>query len=815
MKLPIDAIEADVRSALSQTNRLVVTAETGAGKSTRVPVWMADEMSGRVLVVEPRRVACQALAGFLASEQGERVGGFFGSRVRFGDASSDDTQVLFATPGIAVKMLAADTPWFDAVVVDEFHERSCEMDLIVAVLASNRRFRDVPLVVTSATLDATEVGEALGAQTFHTEGRTFPVSLSYRGDNTSPSGDGLDSRVAEAVDHAINNLEGDVLVFLPGMSEIRSAQSALRLPGSIDVEIVHGSRPPEQLQRVLRASSRRTVFLSTNVAETSVTIPGVRVVIDSGLAKTKVHRAGRSALATVAIAQDSMDQRMGRAGRVADGWCIRLWSERFRPSPYSPPEIERVELDDLILDAANCGLVGRRFDRAKWVTEPPEFAVERARERLRSLGAWDGDELSEKGKALAELPMSADEAALLVDPPDAIAGTLCDLVAILQARGSLLLSLNEVRGNVGAIKDARAELLEGVTNEVDEALTVLRRGNSSHGVSGRRLDETRKITRQLRDILGVGRDQGNSTRGLAEHILRRLPETGFVLRPRASDAKSSRRRGRGRPWANGEIEVNVRPYQPADPFTDAKDPDAAVILETFWLSSGTHVFGLGRMVLPTTRSVLAEAGIGEVVIGKLNLKKGRAPRVTAHRKTELASVTLQDEEVPLRGRELCEAVAELVMKRRLFKGAAEPIRDALFGWKLIAEWPEPAELGAEPKSAPDATPVEWLAERLEELGVRTNQDLQLIENEDLIPDLADATGVARFAFEPILAEFPRVWEHQGARYSVEVAPSRKLVTLEPANKSAKNRAEPDRKFVPRFRGFGVRYRQASRIVRIR
>lgn len=788
-----------------------MTAETGAGKSTRVPVWVAEELGGRVLVVEPRRVACQALAGFLASEKGESVGEYFGSRVRFGDQSSDATRVLFATPGIATKMLAAKERWFDAILVDEFHERSCDMDLIVAAMTSRADLRDVPLVVTSATLDAAEVSSVIGGQKFHTEGRTFPVSVSYRDEVTGPTTDDLENRVSRAVSYAIEELQGDVLVFLPGMREIRACETALRVPGGVAVEVVHGSRPPEQLQRVLRKSERRTVFLSTNVAETSVTIPGVRVVIDSGLARTKVHRAGRSALATVAIAQDSMDQRMGRAGRVADGWCIRLWAERFRPAEFSRPEIERVELDDLLLEAANCGLVGSKFDYAKWVTKPPEFAVERARQRLSNLGAWDENgRLSQRGEALANLPMSADEAALLVDPPDAIAGTLCDLIALLQVRGSLM------TGDSNRFRDARAELLQGVTDEVSEALVLLRRGDEAkHGLSSRRLREARSVSRQLREIIGVGRNDGNATEGLASHLLKRLPETGFVLRPRAKDAESSRRRGSGRPWANGSTEVSVRPYRPFDPHTEAKDPDAAVILETFWLTSGTRVFGVGSMVLPTTKRALAEAGLGEVTLGELDVRKGSRPRVRAQRETRLADVVLQDEMVDLTGDELCDAVAGLILANRLFKGAAEPTRDALFHWSILAEWPDPEEIGVDVSPPPFEEPRAFLADRLMTLGVRSNQDLQLVEVDDLVPDLTSEAGVMAFVLEPIVEEFPRVWEHQSARYDVEAEPRLRRVTLTPMNKVAKGRGEPDRKFLPRFRGFSVRYRKASRLVQLR
>jgi len=628
MQLPIDDIRGDFDRAISRSKRLVVTAETGAGKSTRVPVWLTEHADdGLVLVVEPRRVACHALADFLSSQRGESTGGFFGSRVRFSDRSSDRTRVLFCTPGVALRMLADPEPDVAGFVVDEFHERSWQMDLVVAAAASLEKFRGVPLILTSATIDAEEAAGAIGAEMLHATGRTYPVDIRYDKSAVEPSDDNLGQRAARAVEKALSSAEGDVLVFLPGIKSIRATESALGRR-SEEILIVHGSQPPEAMRRVFQDSDRRRIYLSTNVAETSITLPGVRIVIDSGLAKTRIHRAGRAALATIPISQASMEQRAGRAGRVAEGICIRLWSERHRPEPYRTPEIERVELDDMLLQAAELGLAVGQSKSVTWVTEPPKFAVERAQARLENLAAVKEDQLTERGSRLASLPVSAEEAALLVGAPPDIDATLCDLVAILQSRGSLTRSLDGMDGGrIAAIKEARSQLFKGVTDEVTMSLKLLREGDArQHHLSSRRLDEARAISRQLRDLVGAS---GESLEGLDRFILERLPEAGFVLRPRAQRKKS---RSRSQPWANGEIEVNVYVFEPPDSRTNPIDATAAVILETEWLSSGTSVFGIGRMLLPTRPRTLADAGIGQTTIDnpQLSKKQGRV-RIFADR----------------------------------------------------------------------------------------------------------------------------------------------------------------------------------------
>lgn len=810
MTLPIDDLRDEFERRLHSAKRLVVTAETGAGKSTRVPVWLAERCPGLILVVEPRRVACDALADFLSSERGEATGGFFGSRVRFSDRSSERTRVLFCTPGVALRMLAEGSAP-GAIVVDEFHERSWQMDLVVTAAASLPRFRSVPLILTSATIDAEAAAKPLGATTLHATGRMFPVDVSYDATTIEPTAEQLGPRTASAIRKALRTHEGDVLVFLPGIKEIRDVEASL---GRVDEEVlvVHGSQPPEAMRRVFQRATRRRIYLSTNVAETSITLPGVRIVIDSGLAKTQLHRAGRAVLATVPISEASMQQRAGRAGRVAAGVCVRLWSERFGAEPYQRPEIERVELDDLLLQAAELGLFGAAFDGATWITPPPSFAVQRALLRMRSLAAVDQTGLTARGKQLARLPVAADEAALLVDAPPAIDATLCDLVAILQSRGGLLRPLDDLDARErSAVVAARSDLLAGVGDEVTMNLRLLRSGEArTHHLSQKRLDEARAISRQLRELTGA---RGEATQGLDAFLVSRLPQTGFVRRPRAEQSTA-----RSVPWANGTVEVQVFAFEPLDPAVEPRKASAAVVLETDWLASSSGVRGIGRMVLPSDPRVFAAAGLGEAKVTDVQLDKSSPGRIkiTATRELQLAGVCLASDEVELIGAELHRAVAELVLANRLFRGAGDALRDALHAWALLAQWRGEPVAEHRTSSAPAPTDAAaWLAQRLATLGVAAAEDLALLDAADLVPDLAAATGVPAWIAEPIVKAFPRVWTHEGGQYACTVLAASRTVELEPIDGKARKQKEPSVGALPRFQGFRVVYVQGSRRLTLR
>lgn len=826
--LPVDDIRADFEQALGNRAPVIVTAPTGSGKSTRLPLWMDEALDGPILVVEPRRVACRSLAEWLSQQRGERVGATIGYTVRFDDRTSDETRVQFATTGVVLRMLDERGDWpFAGVLIDEFHERSWQVDLILAILRQRlARGDDFELALTSATLDAPELADELDATLLEATGRTYPVDIGYWGEPAAPSAKGLDGRVRDAVAQALSDdPEGDVLVFLPGKGEISDCESALgALKSSHEFEAVqvHGGLQSHQMGRALDQSHQvRRVYLATNVAETSLTLPGVTTVIDSGLARMMIHRGGRSALARVPIAEDSMDQRAGRAGRVRPGRCIRVWSRRFRPSTTTEPELERIELDDMMLHAGSAGMDIEHFEEAPWVTQPPQFAVDAARERLRRIGGFDaGGGLTQKGRRLAELPVDCHDARILIDADGATAALACDLVALLQLNGRLVLG-----GGGRDVHRARAELAAGLDNEVFVQAAFLRHGHSRrHRLHGGALDEARKTSSSLRSLFGLSATSPTdddldfpSTHAFASHLLGRVPEAAFVVRKRALKRRKGGkpRPGRSEPWGNGDVELSVWPYEPPRlEHEDAPDaPVAGLVLDHFWLGDGgTGVRGNGSLVVPCTYDQLADAGLGEQSVGRVRKLGGQPPRFVAEIERELAGVKISSREEALFGRRLCEAVADFVYENRYLKGVGARILDALHLWNLLARWPEPERYW---RDEPAPEPAEYLIERLETLGLTSSDELILIEPEDLIPDLEDILGIAGYDLDAYRDDFPRTWEHMGREYECGVQVSSRKIMLEPANKKAKRGKDPNPQHLPRFRGFSVYFRNASRVVPLR
>ncbi|TNF24256.1 MAG: ATP-dependent RNA helicase, partial [Deltaproteobacteria bacterium] len=371
-ELPIDALRQAFDAAL-RAGPVVVTAPTGSGKSTRVPSWCP----GPVLVVEPRRVACRSLARRVAELEGTSVGAEVGYHVRDDRRASDATRILFATPGVVLRWLAGGAALpFATVILDELHERSLDVDLLLALLLSRR---PAQLVAMSATLDAERVAAHLGGTLLRGDGRLFPVAVSYLGEPAAlPTSEGLADRVADAVARAEQD-PGDVLVFLPGKAEIARVADRLERRCPHEVLQLHGALPAEVQDRAFSPGPRRRVILATNVAETSLTLPRIGVVIDAGLVRRTRYHHGRGVLTLTAIAGDSADQRTGRAGRLGPGVCYRLWGRAGRLEPVTPPEIARESLVPLVLGAAACGA---DVDALAFLDPPAGHAVAQARGEL-------------------------------------------------------------------------------------------------------------------------------------------------------------------------------------------------------------------------------------------------------------------------------------------------------------------------------------------------------------------------------------------------------------------------------------------------
>ncbi|MFT5128427.1 MAG: ATP-dependent helicase HrpB [Rhodothermales bacterium] len=814
--LPIHAIRDEFAECLKGAAPVVVVAPTGSGKSTCLPIWMAEATSGMVLVIEPRRVACRSLAAYVATKMQTNLGQGVGYRIRFADRSTPDTRVLFVTPGVALRMLQQrDKLPFTSVLIDEFHERGCEVDLALAALL--QRDEVSSLVITSATIDAEPLAQHVGGVILRAEGRTFPVTTEHLGSDPVPSPSQLEQRVTDAVSHCLKKEStGDMLVFLPGKREIENCTTALgSLARTHNLQLfkVHGTLPIEQIASALEAhKGNRRVFLSTNVAETSLTVPGVTAVIDSGLVKMRLHRAGRSSLVLQPISQASMDQRAGRAGRVAPGRCVRLWSSQHRPAAETPPEITRIELDDILLNAIACGLDPTS---ALWPTPPPEFAVGAALERLRALSAVNtAGDITTYGKQLLKLPVSVHEARLLVDVPAALRGTVADVVALLQVRGRLFLntwSLGD--GERAQIEQARRELVAGSQDEVYAHLYCLRSGHAGrHQLNRSALAEARQLSTALRSLLDVGPptdDHASLPSGaeLAAFLLKRWGEAGFVLRKRAlgkaRGAASHQGKSRSEPWGNGQVELMVYPY--ADWGEESKKwPVAGIILEHQWIGKqGTGVQGIGGMVLPCTYKQLADAGLGEEKVQDAKRERGK---IRGSVERIHAGIVLEIVEMALTGDALRQAAAGLIRDNRLLKGAAVMVSDDLHLARLLCEGRESIDAYTDIAT--------FLCGRLEELGVESSEDLTLLEPDDLRPALQRIFSVSEYDLNALRNDFPRQWILNRAVFDCHVDSRKRTVDLIPANKLAKANP-PEAWLLPKFQGYSVRYQKASRTVKLR
>lgn len=421
--LPIDEKLPELLRVLAAHSAVVLSAPPGAGKTTRAPPALVDSGllgANRVLMLQPRRVAARAAAARMAEERGERLGGEIGYHIRFERRASRDTRVLVATEGVVVRMLQ-DDPFLEGVgcvVFDEFHERGLHADLALAMV---RRVQtqvrpDLKILVMSATLDAAAVAPFLGdCPAVASAGRLHPVDVRYLRHDSSRD---PCEEVAAGIGQALRETTGDVLAFLPGKGEIRRTREMLAATVAGDCLLceLHGDLPVEEQHAALRPALRRKIVLSTNVAETSVTVEGVTAVVDSG--KARVLRCdpnlGLNRLELVRISRASADQRAGRAGRTAPGVCWRLWTEREQRAlqAHETPEIMRVDLSGAALELLCWGESPREFP---WFEAPPAAALDRALELLARLGAVERGELSPLGRQMARLPVHPRIARLLVE----------------------------------------------------------------------------------------------------------------------------------------------------------------------------------------------------------------------------------------------------------------------------------------------------------------------------------------------------------------------------------------------------------------
>jgi ATP-dependent helicase HrpB len=406
-ELPVDDWIPSIVAAVRTRRAAVVVAAPGAGKTTRVPPALVDD--GRVLLLQPRRVAARSIARRIAEERGWTLGREVGWHVRFERRFTDQTRLIVATEGILTARLQQDPLLTDiqTIVIDEFHERSIHADLGIALAKQAWTARDdLRIIVMSATLDAAQVAAYLDdAPIFDIPGRLHPIDIRYQ-----PGG-----QVAHAVSEAIAATTGQVLCFLPGAGEVNRAVGEIgRMLPAVEVIPLHGSLPPEAQDEAVRVASRRRVIVATNIAETSLTVPGVTAVVDSGLHKIARYDPDRAidSLDLARISRDSADQRAGRAGRTAPGVVRRLWDAADKLRPHREPDIRRIDLSGPALDILAWGGDPSVFP---WFEAPDPAGLSAALELLGMLGAVDRGKLTDVGRAMGRLPVHPRLARILIE----------------------------------------------------------------------------------------------------------------------------------------------------------------------------------------------------------------------------------------------------------------------------------------------------------------------------------------------------------------------------------------------------------------
>lgn len=782
--LPIEEVRAAVEEVLDRLGRVVISAPTGSGKSTCVPVWLTER--GRVLVVEPRRVACSALAARVGDMVRSEMGaGAVGYVVRHANTMSSKSRIVFATPGVVLRWLAnpESSPQFDVIVLDEFHERTLQTDLLAAIALSQQR---KPLVVMSATVAGDRVAAYIGGEHVSGKGRMHPVDISYAaGGLLLPDARELAERVARAVNRVWDEATGDILVFVPGKGEIRACARSIAAarPKARIIEL-HGGLSLKDQGRVFASSKERKVIVATNVAETSLTVPGIGVVIDTGLVRRTRYHGGRGVLTLVPIATDSATQRSGRAGRTRAGMCVRLWSEQARLSDVTPPEIARDSLVPLVLAACNAGADVRSLP---FLDPPAPHAVEAAFQELGELGALTniepeagGATLTSVGASLFRLPIEPALGRLLVEAqrrPEPTPGDVLDLVAALSVRGAMFHSTWEDE-DLRAIKNDALALIAAVRCDPGQRREVQRRAWDE--AQQRRVELSRLVGRS-KALSAVG--DKVDVEGLKATVLTALPTSVFVKRKRQRKTTAT--------WGGPGVEVTLG----RESALDAEKVDAMCALALF-AAGGAHGKPMLRVsaAVPLRFNDLVKAGIGDEAVTHVAKVKRRI--VATLERSYGGRVIGQREEAP-KGALARQAIAKLMLERRLFRRAVDDAQEGLRRWALARRLARMRRV--DPFEGADGDTLElpeFVAQRLSDLGVESGNDLALLEAVDFAVEPLPDSVASRLS-----RDFPSECTIGGRHYRCVYEVATNTVVLELTKGDGKR--PPPVALLPRFAGMKV------------
>jgi ATP-dependent helicase HrpB len=554
--LPIHRYRGEIIAALRESNRVILEAPTGSGKSTQVPQMLLEsgvlKVNERAVILQPRRIAARMLAARVAHERDGKIGDEVGYQIRFEDRSSRATRLLFVTEGILLRQMTGDPTLggVGAVIFDEFHERNLYSDICLALaIKLQRDLRpDLRVIVMSATLDTKQLETFLDpCKMIRCEGRTFPVDIEYLSrapDDREPVWESAAAVLQQKYDPG----SGSALVFMPGAYEIQRTIQAVRarLGGETMVVPLHGELPPEQQDVAVAGDGPPRVIVSTNVAETSLTIDGVTMVVDSGLARIARHDPyrGINTLLVENISRASADQRAGRAGRTAPGRCVRLWTARDHEGrvAHELPEVRRVDLSETLLSLAGAGIMDP--GEFPWFERPDSAALEHAQELLADLGAIRGGTLTPVGRDMLKYPVHPRYGRMFVAAKQLGCERVAAVIAALtQGRGIL------TRAEGKDVRERREDILEtGAVSDFDVQARAWQyavknnydpgrcRALGVHGQASRQVSQMEAQFRRL--LLGKdgGNDEGTAARppagslqrcvlaGFADHVAARLDQ---------------------------------------------------------------------------------------------------------------------------------------------------------------------------------------------------------------------------------------------------------------------------------------------------
>lgn len=778
--LPIDTLKTDFLNLLS-AHHMIVEAETGSGKSTRLPLWAAEQ--GKVLVIEPRRIACTSLAQFLAEQKNEPLGRSVGYSIKLENRCDENTQIVFVTPGVALRWYSENQlSDYQTIIVDEFHERRWDTDLLVALLGKHNQHR---LVITSATIEGEKLARYVGAERLQAKGRNFEVAIAHRaGDSRQlPDSRNLELKVKAEVE-ALLDVEGDILVFLPGRKEITQCQSALSHMDDVIVAPLHASVTDKQREIALNQQEQKKVVLATNVAETSLTIPNVVAVIDSGLERRTEQRNGKTTLSLKHISKASARQRSGRAGRVMDGLCVRLYGEHAALAEVTPPELHRETLTEAMLASASCG---QSIAELNFLEPLPEKSFEQAATILQNMGAIDDSGLATPhGQRIYPLPIDALYADLVTRMPDRrLQEAMVDLTSVLATPAALYrFSSNEETLEqldkaepLGcdaevAIRTLRGEHLPGVNVEPD----VLKEAKA--------LSEQMRVVFELPQLSVASRYVHHE---LVEAIASLHPELLFVRREKRREA-----------LGNGHMEVTLGRASRLP-----NSIDAALVLDTHSLPGRgvKQTLNLATVTMPVNLTLFEKLEIGEWVEGDV-VSVDDVPHIELSLMYAGRKVACKKEQA--QGEFAIKPLLEAVKREELLPGFAKQRHHQIEHWKLY----QAMDTTLEQQPNESLTFDTWFTEQLETLELTDVAELEMFSADDFPFD-----GIPYWEYEDFAATYPFELFIGDLQLTVEYQPKKKLVYV--VYKAGLRKGDPKRWELPRWPGWRIQYKKASRIVDIR